>query len=114
MPRPSPWDLDFADSRRAAQKHLGHNLEILRPLIRFSHEYLREIRDVSATELDQAIAMAFRNAWSSPTQWTSSFGTWPLPPQQHRPGERSNTHLKWSSSSEGEIQCLPLLTSSPA
>lgn len=60
MATPSPWDLDFADSRKAAQKHLGHTLEILRPLIRLSHEFLRDCRDVSTTELDLAVAMAFR------------------------------------------------------
>lgn len=60
MPRPTPWDLDFAESRKAAQKHLGHKLEILRPLIRLSHEFLRDCRAVSRTEVDQAVAMAFR------------------------------------------------------
>lgn len=60
MATPSPWDLDFADSRKAAQKHLGHTLEILRPLIRFSHESLRDCRDVSADEVDLVVATAFR------------------------------------------------------
>jgi hypothetical protein len=56
----TPWDLDFADSRKAAQKHLGHKLEILRPLIRFSHESLRDCRDVSLDEVDLVVATAFR------------------------------------------------------
>ncbi|HYR11265.1 MAG TPA: DUF5677 domain-containing protein [Longimicrobium sp.] len=60
MPRPSPWDLDFAESRKAAQKYLGHQMEILRPLIRLSHEFLRECRDVSANEVDLVVAIAFR------------------------------------------------------
>lgn len=60
MARPSPWNLDFADSRRAAQKHLGHKLEVLRPLIQFSHEFLHDCRGVSISEDDMVVAMAFR------------------------------------------------------
>ncbi|HEU4882307.1 MAG TPA: DUF5677 domain-containing protein [Longimicrobium sp.] len=60
MPRPSPWDLDFAESRKAAQKQLGHQLEILRPLIRLSHEFLRECRDVATDDVDLVVAVALR------------------------------------------------------
>lgn len=60
MPRTSPWDLDSADSRKAAQKHLGHQLELLRPLILYSHECLRDCRGVCTDEVDHVVAMAFR------------------------------------------------------
>jgi hypothetical protein len=60
MPRPSPWDLDFAASRNAAQKHLGHKMEILRPLILFSHGLLREIPALCRDEIDLVVALSFR------------------------------------------------------
>lgn len=60
MPKPSPWDLDFGESRKAAQKQLGHKLEVLRPLIQFSHAFLHDCRGVSTSEVDLVVAIAFR------------------------------------------------------
>ena len=60
MTRRSPWDLDFAESRKAAQKHLGAKIEVLRPMIRFGHEVLRDCRPVCRTEVDAAVATSFR------------------------------------------------------
>jgi hypothetical protein len=60
MPRPSPWDLDFAASRSAAQKHLGRSLEILRPLVVFSHGLLRETPALCRDDADLSVALAFR------------------------------------------------------
>ncbi|HEY0015516.1 MAG TPA: DUF5677 domain-containing protein [Longimicrobium sp.] len=60
MAKTSPWDLDFGESRKAAQKQLGHKLEVLRPLVQFSHKFLHDCRDVSVSEVDMVVAMAFR------------------------------------------------------
>jgi hypothetical protein len=60
MPKPSEWDLDFSVSRKAAAKHIGPSLEILRPLIRFSHELLRDCRDLIEDEVDLVLLTAFR------------------------------------------------------
>jgi hypothetical protein len=60
MPRPSPWDLDFGESRKAAQKQLGPKLEVLRPLIQFSHRFLHDCRGVSISDVDMIVSMAFR------------------------------------------------------
>jgi hypothetical protein len=60
MAKSSAWGLEFAESRKASQKHLGHKLEILRPMIRVGHEFLRDCRNVCRTESDIVVAIAFR------------------------------------------------------
>jgi hypothetical protein len=52
--------LDFSESRKAAQKQLGHKLEVLRSLIQFSHKFLHDCRGVPTSEVDMVVALAFR------------------------------------------------------
>jgi hypothetical protein len=60
MSKSSLWDLDSALSRKSAQKHFGRKLDILKPLICFSHEFLHDCRSAGTHEIDLAVALAFR------------------------------------------------------
>ncbi|HEX7243869.1 MAG TPA: DUF5677 domain-containing protein [Longimicrobiaceae bacterium] len=60
MRHSSPWDLDFASSRKEAQKHIGRKLEILSPLVRTGHALLYDCRKVCSDDTDAVVAVSFR------------------------------------------------------
>jgi hypothetical protein len=57
---PATWNLDFAASRRAAQKALGPTMELLHPMVEVGHEFLRDSAGVCRDHVDLAVATSFR------------------------------------------------------
>lgn len=58
--RPNTWKLDFAESRKAAQRALGRQMEILHPMVTTGHALLRDCAEISRDTTDVAVAASFR------------------------------------------------------